>query len=141
MAAKRPRPHPADAWAGGRGSGSGRGGGQGAGKGAGKGGSKGGGKGFNGKGGKGKGFGKGKGGRGSAPVRVSDPTRAWGAVATPDQIEENQRLREQYKEAPESLTSEERERAEALLARDERKAAKKAAPTAPIHPPTHTPSP
>ena len=59
--------------------------------------------------------------------RPGDPSKAWAnSVVSAERIEENRRLRECYASAPESLRPEERERAAALVARDERKRAKKA---------------
>ena len=61
-------------------------------------------------------------------VPKGDPSKAWvNSIATPERLEENKQLRERYKAHPSSLTDEERSRAEALLARDARKRAKKEA--------------
>lgn len=50
----------------------------------------------------------------------------WGVKCTPDLVEANQKLREQFRKDPSSLSEEEQTRAKLLLARDERKKAKKA---------------
>ena len=61
-------------------------------------------------------------------ARTVDPSRAWeGSVASQERLDDNQRLRKLYRDDPDSLSAEERARAETLLARDERKKAKKAA--------------
>lgn len=56
-----------------------------------------------------------------------DPSRAWEGTAnvSKERLDDNKRLREQYLADKEALSAEERVRAEALLARDERKRAKK----------------
>ena len=56
-----------------------------------------------------------------------DPSRAWEGTAnvSKEKLDDNKRLREQYQADKEALSAEERTRAEALLARDERKRAKK----------------
>ena len=96
-----------------------------------------------------KGGGKGKGGKGSGgggrdaaataareraqsggamrrQDREKDPDKAWGEVATAERLETNQSLRHRYATDPESLSEEEKARAEVLLQRDERKRTKKA---------------
>ena len=63
-----------------------------------------------------------------AKEQTSDPARAWADSVgknTPAHLDENRRLREAYTKDKSSLTEEERSRAEALLARDERKKQKK----------------
>ena len=59
--------------------------------------------------------------------KVSDPSRAWAGTAnvSTEKLEENKRLREQLAKDPDSLSPEERQRAEALVERDARKRAKK----------------
>ena len=56
-----------------------------------------------------------------------DPSRAWEGTAnvSKERLDDNKRLREQYMADKEALSAEERARAETLLARDERKRAKK----------------
>jgi hypothetical protein len=64
----------------------------------------------------------------AAKEKTSDPARAWAESVdknTPEHIDENRRLRDAYKKDRTTLTDEERTRAEALLARDERKKQKK----------------
>jgi len=59
---------------------------------------------------------------GAAPKRPKKAT--WGAPADDAQIKRNQELRNAFKEDPDALSAEDRARAELLLARDARKAAK-----------------
>ena len=64
----------------------------------------------------------------AAKEKTSDPARAWvDSVGknTVEHIDENRRLRDAYTKDKTTLTDEERTRAEALLARDERKKQKK----------------
>ena len=66
--------------------------------------------------------------RKDAKEKTTDPTRAWADSVgknTQAHINDNWRLREDYTKDKTSLTEEERTRAEALLARDERKKQKK----------------
>jgi len=72
--------------------------------------------------------------RAAAPVGEAPPKRpkkasasAWGAQADDATIRRNAELRAAFKENPSSLSADDRARAEQLLARDARKAAKKAA--------------
>ena len=64
----------------------------------------------------------------AAKEKTSDPARAWADSVgknTVEHIDENRRLRDAYTKDKTTLTDEERTRAEALLARDERKKQKK----------------
>jgi len=72
--------------------------------------------------------------RAAAPAGVAPPKRpkkasasAWGAQADDATIRRNAELRAAFKEDPSSLSADDRARAEQLIARDARKAAKKAA--------------
>ena len=62
-----------------------------------------------------------------ATVKTPDSAKSravshWGVAQAPDEkLEENRKLREQYKADKDSMTPEERVRAEVLIARDERK--------------------
>ena len=64
---------------------------------------------------------------GEAPPKRAKKTTAWGAQADDATIRRNAELRAAFKEDPSSLSADDRARAEQLIARDARKAAKKAA--------------
>ena len=64
---------------------------------------------------------------GEAPPKQAKKTTAWGAQADDATTQRNAELRARFKEDPSSLSADDRARAEQLLARDARKAAKKKA--------------
>ena len=64
---------------------------------------------------------------GEAPPKRAKKTTAWGVQADDAIIQRNAELRAAFKEDPSSLSADDRARAEQLVARDARKAAKKAA--------------
>ena len=64
---------------------------------------------------------------GEAPPKRAKKTTAWGVQADDAIIQRNAELRAAFKEDPSTLSADDRARAEQLLARDARKAAKKAA--------------
>jgi hypothetical protein len=66
-----------------------------------------------------------KAGPGRREKPPSDPSRAWEGTNAEGAAEHNAQLRKQFASDPGALTEEERSRAEALLARDARKAAKR----------------
>ena len=64
---------------------------------------------------------------GEAPPKQAKKTTAWGAQADDATTQRNAELRARFKEDLSSLSADDRARAEQLIARDARKAAKKAA--------------